>query len=136
MIQKRILIPDRVRRIPPSFSWVDHRLIRNGHIEALSPGALLLYFFLVLVGDREGVSYYSDRSVARHLKLSGHSLIEARRLLIEEGLIAYAAPLYQVLSLPVPFCPSQPDRTASPRGPTSFAEILKTISKEDSSDGP
>lgn len=116
---------------------MDHRLIRNGHVSALTPEALLLYFFLVLVGDRDGVSYYSDRSMEQHLTLSAKRLQEARKLLIEEALIAYASPLYQVLSLPVPLGPSPKDRApSSNRGPASFAEILKTLSKEDSSHGP
>ncbi|MFH1999794.1 MAG: hypothetical protein ABIK28_08940 [Planctomycetota bacterium] len=123
--------------MPPWFSWVVHRLIRNGHVSALTPEALLLYFFLVLVGDRDGVSYYSDRSMEQHLTLSAKRLQEARKLLIEEGLIAYACPLYQVLSLPGPLGPWPKDRAASSkRGLVSFVEILKTISKEHSSPGP
>ena len=92
--------------------------------------ALLLYFFLVLVGDRHGVSYYSDRSMEQHLKLNSAPLQEARVLLVEEGLIAYVSPLYQVLSLPVPWGPTRKTNAASSHdGPVSFAEILKTLSK-------
>jgi len=29
MIEKHLLCPERVRRVPPHFSWVDHRLVRD-----------------------------------------------------------------------------------------------------------
>jgi hypothetical protein len=29
---KRILCPERLRRVPKAFSWIDHRLVRDGHI--------------------------------------------------------------------------------------------------------
>lgn len=33
MTIKRVLCAERVRRIPAQFSWVDHRLVRERHIE-------------------------------------------------------------------------------------------------------
>jgi len=100
MIAKRILVPDRVRQVPTSFSWLDHRLLRKGYLRRLSPTQILLYFFLVLVGDRHGVSYYSLPSIAKILKLSPEQLRDDRTSLCRLDLIAYQAPLYQVLSLP------------------------------------
>ena len=32
-MQKRLLVPSRVRRIPRQFSWIDQRLVRDHHIE-------------------------------------------------------------------------------------------------------
>jgi hypothetical protein len=32
MITKRLLCPDRLRRVPPQFSWIDQRLVRDGHL--------------------------------------------------------------------------------------------------------
>ena len=36
MVQKRLLCPERVRKIPKQFSWIDQRLVRERHIERLS----------------------------------------------------------------------------------------------------
>jgi len=60
-----------------------------------------LYLVLVAVGDEQGLSYYADRTLARLLSLPEESLAEARRQLIAAGVIAYQAPLYQVLGLEV-----------------------------------
>ena len=130
MITKRVLFPDRVRTVPPSFSWLDHRLLRHGYLDLLSVEEMLLYFFLVLVGDGEGLSYYASASMARHLKLSVHSLRRARAGLCRQGLIAFESPLYQVLSLPVPFsrsCREDPGVTAEP---VSLHAVLKNLKKE------
>ena len=54
MVQKRLLCPERVRKIPKQFSWIDQRLVRQGHIERLSHRAAALYLFLVTVADARG----------------------------------------------------------------------------------
>jgi hypothetical protein len=60
MIQKRLLVPQRLRRPPATgWSWVDRRFLRE-HGDYLSSEALLLYFFLATVADRHGLSFYSD----------------------------------------------------------------------------
>jgi len=69
MIQKRLIRPDRVRQVPPSFNWVDHRLVRERYIERCDCTALVLYLFLVTVSDVQGLSYYSDASICRRLKI-------------------------------------------------------------------
>ena len=99
MIVKRLLSPERVRRVPAQFSWVDHRLVREHHIEHCGAKALALYLFLVVVSDDKGMSYYSDSSVAKRISLDAPELQKARRELISAELIAYQKPLYQVLSL-------------------------------------
>ena len=50
MITKHLLRADRQRQIPPSFSWVDHRLIRHQHLKACDHRAWALYLFLLTVG--------------------------------------------------------------------------------------
>ena len=57
MIAKHLLRTDRQRQIPPSFSWVDHRLIRHAHLRGCDHSAWALYLFLVTVGDVQGLSY-------------------------------------------------------------------------------
>jgi hypothetical protein len=57
LIQKRVLRPDRVRKINGGFSFIPHRFLTDGFLSALSQKELLLYFFLVLVSDRCGLSF-------------------------------------------------------------------------------
>ena len=99
MVIKRVLCPQRLRRVPRQFSWIDQRLVRKGHIGRCSPEALALYLLLVTVADAEGLSYYSDPTAGRLLNLPAESLARARKELCANGLIAYRRPLYQVLSL-------------------------------------
>lgn len=102
MTIKRVLCPQRIRQIPAQFSWVDHRLVRDRHIERCDPPAAALYLFLVTVADGEGLSYYSDAALVRCLSMSSARLGQARDDLLRSGLIAYQRPLYQVLALDVP----------------------------------
>jgi hypothetical protein len=52
------------------------------------------------VGDAEGLSYYSDRSLCRELTLREGELARHRNRLVGADLLAWQAPLYQVLSVP------------------------------------
>lgn len=115
MVHKYLLRSARLRRVPSQFSWVDHRLVRDHHIERLSVEACALYLFLVTVGDAQGLSYYSDASVGRRLRLDPEALARARRDLLVADLIAFEAPLYQVLGLPSAARP--PPRTAAVAAP-------------------
>ena len=98
-IEKRILSPQRLRRCPEQFSFVDHRLVRAGYLRRAEATAWALYLVLVTVGDEHGLSYYSDRSLARLLSLTPEQIVAARRQLLAAEAIAYEAPLYQVLAL-------------------------------------
>ena len=100
MISKHLLQPHRLRQIPASFSWVDHRLVRHDYLPRADHRAWALYLFLVTVADAHGLSYYSDRSIGRHLKIDSVDLSAARQQLVQADLIAYQKPLYQVLALP------------------------------------
>jgi hypothetical protein len=55
MKSKSPILPERIRRISGSFSWLDHRLLHSGFLRLMQPEEMLLYFFLVLVGDKNGV---------------------------------------------------------------------------------
>lgn len=99
MIQKYPIRPDRIRTIPEQFSWVDHRLVRDRHIQLLTPEAAALYLFLVTVADCQGLSYYSDASICRRLAIDAATLAKARSGLQHTELVAYQKPLYQVLDL-------------------------------------
>jgi hypothetical protein len=102
MICKHLLRADRQRQIPPSFSWIDHRLVRHRYLNQCDHSAWALYLFLVTVADVQGLSYYSDAAIGRHLHLEPLRLAAARQQLERADLIAYRKPLYQVLSLPEP----------------------------------
>lgn len=98
-IRKHPIRPDRIREIPKNFSWIDRRIIREKYIEKINVKAAALYLVLVSVGDRYGLSYYSEPSLSRLLRLSRDHLHQARQELIDANLIAYEKPLYQVLCL-------------------------------------
>lgn len=95
-----MLWPQRLRRVPTQFSWVDQQLVRGGFIDRCDPPAAALYLFLVTVADAQGLSYYGQAALCRHLHLKAEQLDCARDRLIGADLIAYQAPVYQVLALP------------------------------------
>jgi len=102
MIEKHVLIPDRVRRPPrEGWSWVDRRFLRE-YASRLSHEAMVLYFFLAAVSDKDGLSFYKDTTIAVRLRMSEQAVVRARDELVAEDLVAYHAPLTQVLSLPLP----------------------------------
>lgn len=91
--------PHQVRQIPPHFSWIDHKLVRDGYFERCSSDALALYLFLVTVADARGLSYYSQPSLMKQLNLGTLRFIQARTELLQKQLIAWRHPLYQILPL-------------------------------------
>ena len=112
MIVKTPILPKRLRKVPKSFSWIDHRLVRDRHIERLSHGAMALYLFLICVGDRQGLSYYGDQSLANKLNMEAAALNHARSELIGADLVAWQRPIYQVLGLDPEPAPRKPCRGA------------------------
>lgn len=97
---KRVLRPERLRQVPEQFSWVDQALVQRHLIDRLEAHAAALYLFLVTVADAQGLSYYGAPTLAQRLKLKPDELGAAREQLIGLDLIAYEAPLYQVLAVP------------------------------------
>jgi hypothetical protein len=100
MAIKKLLCPNRIRKIEGSFGWIDHRFVTGGFLPDLSMVEILLYLFLVAVSDRHGLSFYHDDRIASLLKIDLPALGRARDGLLRRSLIAYDCPLYQVLSLP------------------------------------
>lgn len=111
-----------IRRIPEQFSWIDHRLVREGYIDHLSHQAAALYLLLVTVGDNRGLSYYSDKTLSKRLNMDIVALTEARNLLVQYQLVAYRKPLYQVLALEQRREPQQPNADAA-----SLGQILQQL---------
>ena len=123
MVEKHPICPQRIRKIPKTFSWVDHRLVRDHYIDRLTHPEAALYLFLLTVADPQGLSYYSEHSLAERLSMDQPMFKEARSNLIRLGLIAYQKPLYQVLDLKEHF--AQIPRGSS--GLQSLAHIFKQI---------
>jgi hypothetical protein len=85
-----------------------------------------LYLFLVTVADAEGLSYYSDRAIGRHLQMDPDQMAAARQQLVGADLLAFAKPLYQVLSLPEEGGRIVPTAAAPRSGQVqSVAEVLR-----------
>jgi len=99
-MKPELIIKTRIRKIPRSFSWIDHRFVNGGFMASLTRGAILFYFFLTAVGNRKGLSFYGEEKLSKLLKMGLTELLSSRSELIRKDLIAYRAPVYQVLSLP------------------------------------
>lgn len=104
MIKKKILNPDRVRRVQGGFSFVPHRFVTDGFLAALGQRQLLLYLFLVIVSDRYGLSFYGYDRICSLLELSLEEYVHTRDHLIEMDLIAFDGTIFQVLELPSTPC--------------------------------
>lgn len=117
---------DRRRSIRGSFSWIDHRFLREGFDRGLTRLEKLLYFVLVAVSNQDGVSFYSDARLAKLLDIRfPHELDGARKELVARDLIAYEGDIYQVLDLPVPSLPSV--RRTALRDAASDLESVKQL---------
>ncbi len=99
-IEKKPLEPHRIRKITASFAFIEHRFLRDGFWSTLDQHQLLLYVFLIIVADRNGLSYYSYDKICTLLKITVDDYIVARDALIEKDLIGFDGHLFQVLSLP------------------------------------
>ncbi len=128
MKHKRIILPEKRRKIPAHFSWIDHRLVRDGYSRKCSARALGLYLFLLSVSDSEGLSFYGVRSISREININGNELDELRRELLDAGLVAYRDGIYQVLDLDV--SKVKQDETAYD-GSKKVSEILEQMFAED-----
>lgn len=122
-----MFLHEPVRLIPKQFSWLDQRLVQEGHIDRLSHPAMGLYLFLITVGNADGVSFYSDKTLQKRLGMPLACLFAARQQLVSERLIAYRKPFYQALALtPSPAAPpAQP--AARETSLRSLAQIKQTL---------
>ncbi len=129
-MKKRVLNRSRIRAIQGGFAFVPHRFLSDGFIKRLGSGELLLYLFLILVADAYGLSYYGDPAICRFLGMNRRRFEHYRQILIDEDLIVFEAPLYQVLELPI----RPVDKTAadsappsSSSSPSSFSELIDSL---------
>ena len=88
--------PQNVRNIEGSFAWIDHRLVRNGFIKIMTHQDMVLYIFLVLVADKNGVSFYRKEKICQAVSLDYNQFEIAKDRLINMKLIAFEG--YSVIS--------------------------------------
>lgn len=106
IIPERIRDPDR----RGGFAFLPNRFLQEGFFAALSDRERSLYLFLVLAGDRNGVSHYHFDRICSILELPIDTYIGTRDSLIHKDLIGYDGIRFQVFSLP-----AQPvTRTSAP----------------------
>lgn len=77
MINKKILNPDRVRKIDGGFAFIPHCFL-TGFLSALSRDEILLYLFLIVAADRIGLSFYSYDAICTYMHLTMDQYVEAR----------------------------------------------------------
>ena len=88
--------PQKTRNIKGSFAWIDHRIMRNGFIETMTLQDIALYLFLILVADKNGVSFYRKEKICQAVSLDFSQFEIAKDRLINMKLIAFEG--YSVLS--------------------------------------
>jgi hypothetical protein len=85
-----VLVPQRIREVPTSFAWIDHRIRSEGFLGQLRPEDIGLYLFLVLAADQNGLSCWRLDRIERAVScFDRHALWDARTRLTELDLIAY-----------------------------------------------
>ena len=134
---KHVLRPERLRQVPEQFSWIDQGLVQRHFIDRCDARAAALYLFLVAVSDAQGLSYYGESTLVARLHLNAEDLAAARTQLITLELIAYQAPLYQVLALPgtrvaprtAPSVPAQAPVREMGAGLVSMAQLLDQMER-------
>ncbi|MFC1610365.1 hypothetical protein ACFL6C_05355 [Myxococcota bacterium] len=95
------IVPDRVRKIgKDGFAFIPNRFLHEGFFAALGVDELLLYFLLVVAGNRRGLSFYHYDSLCDLLQWPVERYVSARNSLIEKDLIAFDGTRFQVLELP------------------------------------
>lgn len=94
------LVPERTCKISGGFSFIQHRFLLDGFLESLTMAELSLYFFLVIAGDRNGVSWYGYDRICSMLRMDLDMYLDARNGLIDKDFVAFDGHRFQVLSLP------------------------------------
>jgi hypothetical protein len=125
MLTKRILNADRIRRIVGGFSFIPHRFLVDGFLASLDQPEIILYLFLILAGDRHGLSCYSYNTICTLLQIDIDEYIAARDGLIEKDLIDFDGRIFQVLDLPAR--PARKAKTAvdDNEDPAMAAKIIR-----------
>ena len=124
------VIPNLVRKIPPSFAWIDHRLRSRQFLLDFEPGEFALYLFLSLAADEQGLSCWRLDIMQRTMPaFHFHQFRDARDALMQKRLLAFKPwnpndpdGVYQLLPIPSSM-KSETDHNLQ----TFMAGILKTV---------
>jgi len=130
-----VLVPQRIRNVPRSFAWVDHRIRSEGILERLRPEDIGMYLFLTLAADRNGLSCWRLDRIQRAIScFDRHALWDARTRLAELDLIAYRPwrkgepdGCYQVLSVRRPPDKFPPDKFPPDKFPPELKEAMSRV---------
>ncbi len=101
MIRKKVLVSERLRNTGKSFCFIPHRFLTGGFLQSLTRHELALYVFLILASDKNGLSFYGDKTICSILGFEEEDYLFARSCLIHKDLIVHDGTIFQVLSLPV-----------------------------------
>lgn len=126
-MENKILNPQRIRKIQGSFAFIEHRFLRDGFLGSLTVPERLLYLFLVMAADRNGISWYSYDRICAAASITLEEYIEARNGLIRKDMIAFNGRIFQVLALP-----PTPIKLVSEQSKVDadrLSELLKRIAK-------
>jgi len=123
MIKKKVLNPERIRRIDGGFSFIPHRFLTDGFLASLDQKELLLYLFLILASDRYGLSFYSYDSICSLLQITADQYVNARNGLMDKDLIAFDGTLFQVLDLPAK--PIRTTKEAADDLPIAIGSVIR-----------
>ncbi len=124
---------DRVRSIRDGgFAFVPNRFLHDGFFAALLDDELVLYFLLVLAGDRNGLSFYSYDSLCSLAGMTLERYLAARGALIAKDLVAFDGRRFQVLSLPTDASqrlrtepPLQTQEELKDRDPATIQQLIR-----------
>jgi len=124
-----VLVPQRLREVPKSFAWIDHRIRSEGILKRMQPADIGLYLFLALAADRNGLSCWRLDRIEREIPcFDRHVLWAARDRLVELGMIAYRPwrkgepdGCYQVLSV------ERPEDRLSPELKDAISKVFRKI---------
>lgn len=128
MIRKKIINHERIRQINGGFSFIPHRFLTDGFLTSLNRQEILLYFFLILAGDKNGLSYYSYENICKFLGMDLDEYQKARDGLITKDLIAFNSIIFQVLELPSK--PLDPGRLQVVQRSSTVAHLISDSLKE------
>ncbi len=119
--QSNPIVPERIRSIGTGgFAFVPNRFLHEGFFAALCDDERVLYLLLVLISNRQGMSYYHYDSLCDLLCWPVERYVTARNSLIARDLIAFDGTRLQVLELP-----------ASPPEPREPLETLEQLELHD-----
>ncbi len=123
--------PDRVRKIEGGFAFIPNRFLHDGFFTSLSHIERSLYLFLIVAGDRNGVSFYAADRICSTLEITVDDYLQARSGLLEKDLLAFDGTRFQVLSLPpAPVVRSRPPLVTSDdferHDPATIRQIIRS----------